>query len=43
MSKMELRSRIKQICKGHGVTWQRQGTQGGNFKEMSNGKFRNKC
>ena len=43
MSKMALRSQIKQICKGHGVTWKRQGTQVGNFKEMSNDKFRNKC
>lgn len=40
---MELRSWIKQICKGHGVTWQWQITQGGNFKEMSNGEFRKKC
>lgn len=40
---MALRSQIKQICKGHGFTWQKQGTQVENFKGMNNDKFRDKC
>lgn len=41
--KMVLRSQIKQICKGHGFTWQKQGTEVENFMGMSNDKFRDKC